>query len=782
MADYKVALEIFAAGNVEQFLSSISSKLLGIHGKTKEIEKSLGNWGKLIGGALLVGAGIETLKFIDHIAKAGGELQRQANIFRSAGNSIEDTTKAIKGAFDSIQKAPGVDAVDAMRRYRELAGATQDNAGSLTVLPEFLKAQVIYKATTGADPEEGMQRIVKMIELRQGAIDHATHRIDPEKFAKELDVALKALQVGQGLITANDLQNVIKQAGPVAKGMDPLKFWSIYLASVEDQGGARTGTALTAVARQVLGGIMLPKVADEWERLEMLNPVGQGWNMQKGHVQIKDPEKAIKGYSTFRDEGFQDFIEKFVKPAFEKHGVKTDQQKNAELYRFASTETARRLYSIYLTGAEQVEAEQKKIRNAMGLDSYDKVFGGGKDYQVGIDSLTASIKSLEEALGGPAGRAVGKIASEIAEQINKLAKLAIDHPQIVELGTYAVTAAAGLAILAGSILAVTAALRIGGWIVGAGAAAKAAVGAAEGAGAGAAAKAASAGAAKGGLSGFLKSGLKGGIIAGIVEAAGEALLNQLLPLTPEAQKVIDKNSVGNRLSQLWKWLNTPPAGSAAAPQSGALTDAVMAAKAAAAVHATTAAEKANWNASRDIMLNQAYARQRDMHPMVRGERDMEGARANALSKLVPDDLMNKIQTSAQQGAQAGFAQGATGAQPAIRGALQAGTSSGVLAGLQAASGSARAIVAGWFAGIGPGIGASAARAASGFASPAQRVNFQPPSPSQRPVQVHTTVALDGRPIARAVSKHLAAMGTHPTRVARSDPGMGFSTQDFGFST
>lgn len=88
MVDYKVAVEIMAAGNVEQFLEKMASKLLGIHGITKDIEKNIGGWGKLIGGAALALGGLEVLKFVDHIAKAGGELQRQANNFQSAGNSI----------------------------------------------------------------------------------------------------------------------------------------------------------------------------------------------------------------------------------------------------------------------------------------------------------------------------------------------------------------------------------------------------------------------------------------------------------------------------------------------------------------------------------------------------------------------------------------------------------------------------------------------------------------------------------------------------------------------
>ena len=47
----------------------------------------------------------------------------------------------------------------------------------------------------------------------------------------------------------------------------------------------------------------------------------------------------------------------------------------------------------------------------------------------------------------------------------------------------------------------------------------------------------------------------------------------------------------------------------------------------------------------DTSINQAYARQRDMHPIIRGERDMEGARARALSNLPPPPVNVTLQNN-----------------------------------------------------------------------------------------------------------------------------------------
>jgi hypothetical protein len=48
-----------------------------------------------------------------------------------------------------------------------------------------------------------------------------------------------------------------------------------------------------------------------------------------------------------------------------------------------------------------------------------------------------------------------------------------------------------------------------------------------------------------------------------------------------------------------------------------------------------AASKPWGSTDRQTELRQAYARQADMHPVIRGERDMEAARARALSNLPP---------------------------------------------------------------------------------------------------------------------------------------------------
>ena len=198
-----------------------------------------------------------------------------------------------------------------------------------------------------------------------------------------------------------------------------------------------------------------------------------------------------------------------------------------------------------------------------------------------------------------------------------------------------------------------------------------------------------------------KAGIKGGIVAGIVQWAGESAIKSLFPLNREQQKAIDDNTVAHRLGQLWDWLKGPATVADHPTPTPSLSRSSASAKEVAA--AAAAAEKAQWAANKDVLIEQAKRRQADMHPIIYGERDMEGARAAALSKLPFDDLAKKIQASAQEGARAGLSGGAAAAQPAVQTAMRAGTSSGVLAGLNAASGAARSIVAGWFAGAAPSM-------------------------------------------------------------------------------
>ena len=380
-------------------------------------------------------AGLNVQHATTGLLDASGELQRQVNLYRLGGAAPSDVLAGRNAAFRSATQVPDVGVAEQMKLLRELSGATGDEAGARTVLPDAAKAMSIMGAVAGRKSEEDMKRLFKFIELRGVAIDENTHKIDPEKFNSELTYATKAMVAAQGLVTSSDMLQFAKQAGPMAKGMSGDQLFATFLASMEDMGGSRSGTSLTAVGRQFLGGIMTGGKVGRLDELGLLNKAGVD-RSDPDKLKITDPTKAIKGYEVLTDptQGFGAFVEKILRPAMQSHGITDRQKQNEELYRSIGTDTARRQIGLFLSGKEQVEMVADRYKKAMGgAEGYDKIFGAGQDFQTSSKALGESIHTLKTALGDASG--IAPMMMSLAKAVTGFADTVKDSPALASTAT-----------------------------------------------------------------------------------------------------------------------------------------------------------------------------------------------------------------------------------------------------------------------------------------------------------------------------------------------------------
>ena len=377
-------------------------------------------------------AGLNVEHSTKGLLEANGELQRQVNIYRLSGASAAAASAAKDAVYKSAIMVPDVGVAEQMKLYRELVGVTGDEKGSIQALPDAAKTMSVMGAITGRHSDEDMKRIFKFIELRGVAIDEATHKIDVTKFGSELNYATKAMVASQGLINSNDMLQFAKQAGPMAKGMSGDQLFSTMLASMEDMGGARSGTALTAVGRQFLGGIMTGNKADRLDELHLLNK--EGVDRSGAHAAITDPTKGIKGYEVLTKQGFGAFMDQIIRPALINAGITDRQAQNNELYRSLSTDTARRQVGLFLSGQEQVAMVAGRFKQAMGgTEGYDKIFGNGEDFQTSSKAFHEAIGTLKTALGDAAG--VAPMLMTFARAIATVADALKDRPALASIAT-----------------------------------------------------------------------------------------------------------------------------------------------------------------------------------------------------------------------------------------------------------------------------------------------------------------------------------------------------------
>ena len=318
-------------------------------------------------------------------------------------------------AFEVATMVPGRDVENIISDERALRTILGENSSLLDpladpkkYLPQVEQAAVVLAQTQGfkGDTNRAMQTLLKALELRGGIIDPDTGRISGEQFKAELTELMKTLVAGNGLIDPKDLLNVMRQAGPMARMNDASTFYDYMLALIHDLGGQRAGTGLTAAGRQIFGGRMSLAFADEMARLGLIPENSYTTTVHKnGEVVRKRDndsyESAGAGYIELQpasrdilakglEGGLFNWTENVLRPAMIAHGYVTATQQNQELYRIASSETFRRILSVYLGQPEQVRRDAEIRHSALSPEEALKV-------------LRENSLSYNEAAAGSAG-------------------------------------------------------------------------------------------------------------------------------------------------------------------------------------------------------------------------------------------------------------------------------------------------------------------------------------------------------------------------------------------
>lgn len=697
-----------ATNGVSGVLASIAKEVMHLEGDVKKLGQAFKKLHPAVLSIASAFAAVKAAGFTKHLVDANGELERQITLSKLAGATAKDAADGRARAFEVAANVRGSGVTHNYKLYREASAAVGSYGGGNVVMPDLARARNVIEAMTGHVSEQDLNMLVKTIELRGKAIDQATHSINPDLFRKELDAMVKGLVAAQGLLGPKDFYNAMKQASPIMKDADPYKMWGGYLAGMEDMGGARFGTSLTAIGRQMLGGIMTGRSADELHRFGILtnDPEGSHYDKKKKHWQVDDAEKGIRGFETLMREGFQAFNEKVLKPAFEKqymdkNGHIDQSAVSAEMYKFGSTETGRRLMALQIAGAVQQQLVQKRYNEAAGLDGQNVL---EKDYQFNMKALGEALHNLKTALGDAA--MVAPMLGHIADGINVLAKAAGDHPGLAT-GT---TIAGGLATL--------------------------------------------------GFAGY--AGVKGyqALTTGFGLTTAAAALNEsAAALSAAAGKMAGGSAVSGAA-------NAAEGGAAAA--GGASLAGVAAAVVPLAVAGAAAYLAGGKYQPEEVVRARAemaeITRKLQVYDSLiasgNGNEGTAGKRAAAQARF--DELKRSLEQAGNEAGKSAADNLKTGFNPPqfSTTGTQAGdnTKHGFLgADFRAAGGEAgNALVQGFKAAVG---------AISGMVG---KINYAPPAGGGTAVQVHTALHMDGRKIAQMTSRHMARAAIHPRSIGGPD--------------
>ena len=461
---YRVGIEIALVGTVMQGLEAISSKLLGINTKVHEVEGGFKRWALAVGGVASLMAGGAIFKGLEKSVTAGGDLVKQQTLLLNMGVSHADVLETTAKAQIATQKVIGTTIAENVKGIRELMGVMPSLKEAQNAYPSVARAAKVLESLTGTPADQSLQILAKAIELRGGGTNPKTGELDPARFERETEAAVKAIIASGGMVNAQRLLMTMQQAGPMAKMVDSADtFYKGILTAMMDMGGFRAGTALTAVGRQLLGGKMTKPTAEEMERLGLLKP--GSWHTSGTGVYVEPG--GLTGEAMLKDsnQGISAWFNNVLIPAFANKKMTSNADVQQELYRVFGTETARRLAGLYIQNHAQVARDASLYDNALGGEAYANVAKG--DLGANVKNLTDSVQNFLQAFGAPIVPTAIFALQSLANAMNALAGFALAHPEgMAIVGQAMVALAAGLTALGGAAILAAAAALIPGGIIG----------------------------------------------------------------------------------------------------------------------------------------------------------------------------------------------------------------------------------------------------------------------------------------------------------------------------
>ena len=314
-------------------------------------------------------------KALDQAEKMNTQMTRLA----LSGVNSEAQADIEKKAFE-ISKVVGRPVSDVVNDFRHMRAAMGDEvvgdpyAKIKGILDKVESTAVLLSAATGESSDMAMGRLIKAVELRGDLTNPITHEIDPERFMRGLEAARKLLTAANGMAGTPDLLAMMKQAGPALRMIDdPMDALASVLAPMIDVGGARTGTGLTAGMRQMIGGSMIEKYAAEMQALGIIKP-GDQWTYTtpfrggNSPITLKNGAISEDTLNKIQKEGFFAWSQDILKQRLEANGITSASDISAESYRLFSTETFRRIMTLYTTQAAQVVRDAAILKGIPDLD------------------------------------------------------------------------------------------------------------------------------------------------------------------------------------------------------------------------------------------------------------------------------------------------------------------------------------------------------------------------------------------------------------------------------
>ncbi|MCA3184416.1 MAG: hypothetical protein INH13_12515, partial [Cupriavidus sp.] len=307
-------------------------------------------------------ARFKTLNLGEAVDKDADKFARGTRVFGASSTALMETLRESVGMFGGMdvakQVAPTIAALNAAN-----SGLFGGKIGSI---------------------DEGAARSVMRFNDMRGKTNNA------KEFLAGLDLAQRMVTGSGGAINFGDLEQFAKTGGAAFKGMSDQGIMNLATL-MQEQGGARTGTALMSLYQNLVAG-RTPKKTMAALVDAGLADVGEVTSGSVGGKTIKSTVlRNIKDEQMLREDP-AGWLMKYATAAAERAGAKSDSEKIGFINNLLSNRQASNMGANFTTQQAQALRDANLVKNAKGtqgtIDQFKNTAGGAEaDFLAAWESL-----------------------------------------------------------------------------------------------------------------------------------------------------------------------------------------------------------------------------------------------------------------------------------------------------------------------------------------------------------------------------------------------------------
>lgn len=250
---YKVAVKISLTENITSGLLAITKGFNTTNEQAERFQRQMASIGKMtLAGGALVGVGLMITKGLDATIKAANDLVKAQNDFKTLNLTVQENAQVNATAQQVSHQVMGTTIAGNIRLIQDLHTALGDLHHSIELAPVFAKYESTVGMALGKHATDGM------VNAAARALEHRGGAVvnDPKEFQKELEWMSQVQLASKGRVSPKDFLSASQSGKMAFTLLDPKYLYGGFAGLMSMNGGFQSGTALMTTFNSLIGGHM----------------------------------------------------------------------------------------------------------------------------------------------------------------------------------------------------------------------------------------------------------------------------------------------------------------------------------------------------------------------------------------------------------------------------------------------------------------------------------------------------------------------------------------------